>query len=80
MTTLAMMAGMLPTALGIGTGAEFRQPMAVAVIGGLITSTVLSLVLVPVVYEIVDDFEMWLKPKLARAITPREASKGPATP
>ena len=73
MTTLAMMAGMLPTALGIGTGAEFRQPMAVAVIGGLITSTVLSLVLVPVVYEIVDDFEMWLKPKLARVITPREA-------
>jgi len=73
MTTLAMMAGMLPTALGIGKGAEFRQPMAVAVIGGLITSTVLSLVLVPVVYEIVDDFENWLKPKLARWTTPREA-------
>ncbi len=73
MTTLAMMAGMLPTALGIGTGSEFRQPMAVAVIGGLITSTVLSLVLVPVVYEIVDDFEMWLKPKLGRMTTPREA-------
>jgi HAE1 family hydrophobic/amphiphilic exporter-1 len=73
MTTLAMMAGMLPTALGLGKGAEFRQPMAVAVIGGLITSTVLSLVLVPVVYEIIDDFEEWLKPKLARMITPREA-------
>ena len=72
MTTLAMMAGMLPTALGIGTGSEFRQPMAVAVIGGLITSTVLSLVLVPVVYEIVDDFERWLAPKLARVTTPRE--------
>jgi HAE1 family hydrophobic/amphiphilic exporter-1 len=74
MTTLAMMAGMLPTALGIGTGSEFRQPMAVAVIGGLITSTVLSLVLVPVVYEIVDDIETWLKPKLARWTTPREAT------
>ena len=73
MTTLAMMAGMLPTAMGIGKGAEFRQPMAVAVIGGLITSTVLSLVLVPVVYEIVDDIEAWLKPKLARFVTPREA-------
>ena len=73
MTTLAMMAGMLPTALGIGKGSEFRQPMAVAVIGGLITSTVLSLVLVPVVYEIIDDFENWLKPKLARWTTPREA-------
>ena len=77
MTTLAMMAGMLPTALGIGKGSEFRQPMAVAVIGGLITSTVLSLVLVPVVYEIVDDFENWLKPKLARWTTPREAPEKP---
>jgi len=73
MTTVAMAAGMLPTALGIGKGAEFRQPMAVAVIGGLITSTVLSLVLVPVVYELIDDLENWLKPKLARFITPREA-------
>jgi HAE1 family hydrophobic/amphiphilic exporter-1 len=73
MTTVAMAAGMLPTALGIGKGAEFRQPMAVAVIGGLITSTVLSLILVPVVYELIDDLENWLKPKLARFITPREA-------
>jgi HAE1 family hydrophobic/amphiphilic exporter-1 len=79
MTTLAMMAGMLPTALGLGKGSEFRQPMAVAVIGGLITSTVLSLVLVPVVYEIIDDFENWLKPKLARWTTPREVPGG-ATP
>jgi HAE1 family hydrophobic/amphiphilic exporter-1 len=75
MTTLAMMAGMLPTAMGIGKGSEFRQPMAVAVIGGLITSTVLSLVLVPVVYEIIDDIEAWLKPKLGRFITPRDDPK-----
>ena len=60
-------------------GAEFRQPMAVAVIGGLITSTVLSLVLVPVVYEIIDDIERWLAPKLARMTTPREAP-GEAVP
>jgi len=73
MTTMAMAAGMLPTALALEKGAEFRQPMAVAVIGGLITSTLLSLVLVPVVYEFVDDFENWLKPKLARLVTPREA-------
>ncbi len=73
MTTLAMAAGMLPTAFALEQGAEFRQPMAVAVIGGLITSTVLSLVLVPVVYRFVDDFEMWLKPKLGRLTTPREA-------
>ncbi|WP_293682381.1 efflux RND transporter permease subunit, partial [uncultured Phenylobacterium sp.] len=75
MTTFAMGAGMLPTALGIGEGSEFRQPMAVAVIGGLITSTALSLVLVPVVYEFVDDFERWLVPKLARFVTPREAPR-----
>src|SRR6185436_14439614 len=72
MTTFAMMAGMLPTAFALEKGSEFRQPMAVAVIGGLITSTLLSLVLVPAVYEFVDDFETWLKPKLARLITPRD--------
>src|SRR5206468_127972 len=71
MTTVAMAAGMLPTALALEKGAEFRQPMAVAVIGGLITSTMLSLVLVPVVYEFVDDFEQWLRPKLSKLVTPR---------
>jgi len=78
MTTVAMMAGMLPTALSLGQGSEFRQPMAVAVIGGLITSTILSLVLVPVVYEFVDDFESWLLPRLGRLVTPREAPRQPA--
>lgn len=73
MTTMAMAAGMLPTAFALEKGAEFRQPMAVAVIGGLITSTLLSLVLVPVVYELVDDFEMWLRPRLGKLVTPREA-------
>jgi len=77
MTTLAMQAGMLPTALGLGAGAEFRQPMAIAVIGGLLTSTLLSLVLVPVVYEFVDDFERWLTPKFQRFVTPREPSLEP---
>ncbi|HEY2659682.1 MAG TPA: efflux RND transporter permease subunit [Caulobacteraceae bacterium] len=70
MTTMAMAAGMLPTALGLGQGSEFRQPMAIAVIGGLISSTVLSLVLVPVVYEIIDDLERWLSPKFAKLVTP----------
>ena len=78
MTTLAMQAGMLPTALGLGAGAEFRQPMAIAVIGGLMTSTLLSLVLVPVVYEFVDDFERWLTPKFGRFVTPREPPLQPA--
>jgi HAE1 family hydrophobic/amphiphilic exporter-1 len=78
MTTLAMAAGMLPTAFALEKGAEFRQPMAVAVIGGLITSTLLSLVLVPVVYRFVDDFENWIRPKLGRLITPREPPLQPA--
>jgi len=78
MTTVAMAAGMLPTALALEKGAEFRQPMAVAVIGGLLTSTILSLVLVPVVYEFVDDFEQWLRPRLARLTTPRDTSLTPA--
>ncbi|HEX5265002.1 MAG TPA: efflux RND transporter permease subunit [Phenylobacterium sp.] len=78
MTTMAMAAGMLPTALALEKGAEFRQPMAVAVIGGLITSTVLSLVLVPVVYEFIDDFEQWLRPKLAKLVTPRLGTPEPA--
>jgi HAE1 family hydrophobic/amphiphilic exporter-1 len=77
MTTMAMAAGMLPTALSLGKGSEFRQPMAVAVIGGLITSTVLSLVLVPAVYALVDDIERWLAPWFARLVTPREAPGGP---
>jgi HAE1 family hydrophobic/amphiphilic exporter-1 len=69
MTTVAMIMGMAPTALGIGQGAEWRQPMAIAVIGGLITSTILSLVLVPVFYEIFDDFEQWIKRRLSWMIT-----------
>ena len=60
MTTVAMIMGMAPTALGIGQGAEWRAPMSIAVIGGLISSTVLSLVLVPVFYEIFDDLEQWM--------------------
>ncbi len=55
MTTIAMGAGMLPIALGIGVDPSFRSPMAIVVIGGLITSTFLSLLVVPVVYTYVDD-------------------------
>ncbi len=56
MTTLAMAAGMLPSAFAIGDGGEFRAPMAIAVIGGLLVSTVLSLVFVPSFFTAVDDF------------------------
>ncbi len=55
MTTLAMIFGMLPLAFEMGSGAEFRAPMARAVIGGLITSTLLTLIVVPVVYTFLDD-------------------------
>lgn len=55
MTTLAMIFGMLPVALAMGSGAEFRAPMGRAVIGGLITSTLLTLLVVPVVYTLLDD-------------------------
>jgi len=56
MTTCSMIFGMLPTALALGEGGEFRAPMARAVIGGLITSTMLTLIVVPVVYTYLDDF------------------------
>jgi HAE1 family hydrophobic/amphiphilic exporter-1 len=63
MTTLAMIFGMLPLALGLGAGAEMRAPMGRAVIGGLITSTMLTLLVVPVMYTLLDDLGVWLKKK-----------------
>jgi HAE1 family hydrophobic/amphiphilic exporter-1 len=63
MTTLAMIFGMLPLAFALGAGAEMRAPMARAVIGGLITSTLLTLVVVPVVYTFLDG----LRPAAVRA-------------
>lgn len=57
MTTAAMIFGMIPLALGIGPGAEARAPMAHAIIGGLVTSTILTLVVVPVVYTLFDDIQ-----------------------
>jgi HAE1 family hydrophobic/amphiphilic exporter-1 len=54
MTTIAMVAGMIPSALSLGDGGEFRAPMATGVIGGLIVSTILSLVFVPSLYTVMD--------------------------
>jgi multidrug efflux pump subunit AcrB len=59
MTTIAMTAGMLPVALGLGAEPSFRSPMAIVVIGGLITSTFLSLLVIPVVFTYVDDLQAW---------------------
>jgi HAE1 family hydrophobic/amphiphilic exporter-1 len=61
MTTAAMIFGMVPLALGLGEGAEQRAPMGQAVIGGVITSSLLTLVVVPVIHSYLDDFAEWLK-------------------
>jgi multidrug efflux pump subunit AcrB len=58
MTSIAMIAGMLPLALGYGSDPSFRAPMAITLIGGLVTSTLLSLLVVPVVYTFIDDLKM----------------------
>ena len=60
MTSIAMSAGMLPSALGVGEGGSFRAPMAIAVIGGIIVSTVISLVVVPAFFLIMDDLSRLL--------------------
>jgi multidrug efflux pump subunit AcrB len=54
MTTAATLLGMVPIAIGLGAGAELRAPMAVAIMGGLVTSTFLSLIVVPVIYDLLD--------------------------
>jgi multidrug efflux pump subunit AcrB len=68
MTTVAMVAGMMPVATGIGEASDFRQPMAIAVIGGLITSTLLTLVIVPAVFTVFDDIERWAGPKAVKLL------------
>jgi multidrug efflux pump subunit AcrB len=79
MTTVAMGAGMLPIALKIGADADFRAPMAIAVIGGLVTSTLLSLFYVPVVFTYVDDAKRMLGRLLAGGFgrrAPRQTATG----
>jgi hydrophobic/amphiphilic exporter-1 (mainly G- bacteria), HAE1 family len=63
MTTLAMVFGMVPLAFGLAEGSEQRAPMGQAVIGGIITSSILTLVVVPVIYTYLDDFAAWLRRK-----------------
>jgi HAE1 family hydrophobic/amphiphilic exporter-1 len=72
MTTLALIAGMIPVALGLGEGADFRAPLGRAVIGGVITSTILTLVVIPTVYEILDEWREALSARFKRApvVTP----------
>jgi HAE1 family hydrophobic/amphiphilic exporter-1 len=83
MTTVAMIFGMLPLALALGAGAEQRAPMARAVIGGLITSTILTLFVVPVVYTLLDDVSAWFARRNARTVPEaqgRQPTPAPASP
>lgn len=77
MTSIAMSAGMLPSALGVGEGGSFRAPMAIAVIGGIIVSTVLSLVVVPSFFLIMDDLSRLLAWAFGRFIGKKDEEELP---
>ncbi len=80
MTSIAMSAGMMPSAMGVGEGGAFRAPMATAVIGGIIVSTVLSLVVVPSFFLIMDDLQRLLARLFRGIVGPKEAEASPADP
>jgi HAE1 family hydrophobic/amphiphilic exporter-1 len=83
MTTLAMIFGMIPLAFALTEGSEQRAPMGQAVIGGVITSSLLTLVVVPVTYCYMDDLAQWIKRKLGPKTSPHtrpQAASTPATP
>ena len=79
MTTIAMGAGMMPLAMGWGADPSFRSPMAIAVIGGLITSTLLSLLVVPAVFTYVDDAEHLIKRLVHKLRKPHKHAPAPVT-
>jgi multidrug efflux pump subunit AcrB len=72
MTTIAMIGGMFPSALAFGSGGEFRSPMAIAVIGGLIVSTMLSLLFVPAFFMVMDDIGLIFRWMFGRFVGPRD--------
>ncbi len=78
MTTLALVAGMLPIAIGGGEGAQFRAPLGRAVIGGVITSTFLTLLVIPTFYEILDEWREWLMSRF-RSSKPADSHPDPET-
>ncbi|RJS20248.1 AcrB/AcrD/AcrF family protein [Corallococcus sp. H22C18031201] len=77
MTTFALIAGMVPVALGHGEGGDFRAPLGRAVIGGVITSTLLTLLVIPTVYEILSDGRAWLLNRLRRVFNAEGARREP---
>jgi HAE1 family hydrophobic/amphiphilic exporter-1 len=80
MTTAAMILGMLPMAFSLGAGSEFRSPMAVVVIGGLITSTGLTLIVVPVVYTLADDLKVVSIRFWQKVVEGKSLASGPPPP
>jgi multidrug efflux pump subunit AcrB len=78
MTTIAMGAGMMPVALGLAGDPSFRAPMGVAVVGGLLVSTVMSLFIVPATFSVVDDFQQWLSRKFGGNRPPQPVGAAPA--
>jgi HAE1 family hydrophobic/amphiphilic exporter-1 len=81
MTSVAMIAGMLPVAVGMAGGASFQAQMAIAVIGGLVTSTGLTLVMVPAAFTWIDDLERWLGRKMGnRLVNKDQTTAAPMTP
>jgi multidrug efflux pump subunit AcrB len=78
MTTIAMVAGMVPAAVGLDSGGEFRAPMSIAVIGGLLSSTLLSLVFVPAVFAVMDDIGQLAWRVFSRFVGPTEEDAAPA--
>ena len=80
MTTIAMIAGMLPIAMGWAGDPSFRAPMGVAVIGGLVVSTVMSLFIVPAMFTVVDDFQQWLSSRFGRHGADEDDARGAPAP
>jgi HAE1 family hydrophobic/amphiphilic exporter-1 len=80
MTTFALLAGMIPVALGFGEGADFRAPLGRAVIGGVLTSTVLTLLVIPVAYEILSDWRDRATARFRGAATHAGANASPYEP
>ncbi len=72
MTAVSTIAGMIPVAIGLGSGAETRAPMGTAIVGGMVTSTILTLIVIPVMYSVMDD----LAGKIKRLILPAAATAG----
>ena len=77
MTAVSMIFGVLPAAIGVGPGAETRQPMGIATAAGMLSSTLLTLLVVPVFYLALDDGIAWLRARLRRKSVPAPAGPAP---